>query len=322
MNALKNIIGYRTLKTAVGAIIAILIAEALGLDYAANAGIIVILSVQASKKRSMDLAIMRIGSTFLALGIGTLVFSLMGFTALAFGIYLLIFIPIAVKLKFNDGIVPCSVLVTHLLAIQSVALPALVNELLQMLIGAGIGYVLNLYMPNMEKMLDENSTAIDACFKSILFNMSKWLRDPNVAFEEPIYQKTEKLLKEGYERAWRDYENRLSHDMTYHVKFIEARIVQFEILKHMKKYLKRIHAHYEHTGLVADLTEFIAHEFEGLYTSEDIFSSIEAFRKAAKKMSLPQSRDEFENRATLYEFVNDLEHFLVSNGAIIETLNE
>lgn len=151
MRRIRKYIGMRTIKTAFGAILAVFISQLLNLDYAANSGIIVILSVQSTKKKSKDLAIMRIGSTVLALTIGALVFSFMGFTAVAFGVYLLIFIPIAVQLKFHDGIVPCSVLVSHILSIQSVALPALVNEMMQMFIGAGIGFLLNLYMPSLEK---------------------------------------------------------------------------------------------------------------------------------------------------------------------------
>ena len=155
MQVKRKIFGLRIWKTAIGAAVAVLISQLLHLDYAANSGIIVILSVQSSKKKSLDLAIMRIASTLLALTIGTIVFSLFGFTAFAFGVYLLFFIPSAVKLNLNDGIIPCSVLVTHLLSIKSVSAGALLNEMLQMLIGAGIGFILNLYMPSLEKRLDQ-----------------------------------------------------------------------------------------------------------------------------------------------------------------------
>jgi uncharacterized membrane protein YgaE (UPF0421/DUF939 family) len=320
MNTIRKYIGPRTLKTVIGTIIAVYISQKLNLAYAANSGIIVILSVQHTKKRSLDLAVMRIGSTVLALTIGTVVFSTLGFTALAFGIYLLVFIPIAVKLKFNDGIVPCSVLVTHLLAIQSVTFAALSNEMMQMLIGAGIGFVLNIYMPSLENKLDQDAYEIDQMMKTILKNMAERLRKHDLPTDESLYDNLELKLKEGYERAWKEAENRLNKKVTFYVKFMEARIVQFEILHHMKRYFNRLYATCEQTTMVAELTEYIADQFQGIGMGEEIFEVIESYRKSFKKMDLPTTREEFENRATLYEYINDLEHFLESKDTIVETL--
>lgn len=164
MKTVSRYLGQKTLKTAIGAAIAIFISFSIGLSYGVNSGIIVILSVQSTKKKSRDLAIMRIGSTVLALTIGKLVFTLVGFSSIAFGVYLLFFIPIASRLKFHDGIVPCSVLVSHLLAAKSVTFAMLGNEMMQMLIGAGIGFILNFFMPNLEKQLTEDMRRIDDYF--------------------------------------------------------------------------------------------------------------------------------------------------------------
>ena len=50
---MKFRIGYRTLKTAVGATLAILIAQGLGLENFASAGIITILCIKNTKKKSL-----------------------------------------------------------------------------------------------------------------------------------------------------------------------------------------------------------------------------------------------------------------------------
>ena len=60
VDRIRQFIGLRTLKTAVAAGIAIFIATLIGLSYAANAGIIVILSVQNTKRRSSELARQRL----------------------------------------------------------------------------------------------------------------------------------------------------------------------------------------------------------------------------------------------------------------------
>lgn len=320
MKRIKKHFGYRILKTAFGAMVAVFISQLLNLDYAANSGIIVILSVQSTKKKSIDLAIMRIGSTILALFIGWIVFSTIGFTAISFGVYLLIFIPIAVKLKFNDGIVPCSVLVTHLLSIQSVSLGALFNEMMQMLIGAGIGFLLNLYIPSLEKKLSEDIIEIDQMTKTILTSMAECLRTKATTIDEDLYKRLEHKLKEGYDRAWKESENRFVNRNTHYVQFMEARIVQFEILYHMKRFFKRLYESYEQTLMIATLTELIAEQFQGLDIPQFVYESIDTYRKSFRSMELPTTREEFENRATLYEYLNDLEHFLEVKSTIIETL--
>lgn len=320
MQRIRNYIGMRTVKTVFGAIVAVFISQLLNLNYAANSGIIVILSVQSTKKKSRDLAIMRIGSTILALTIGSLVFSIMGYTAFAFGIYLLIFIPIAVRLKFHDGIVPCSVLVSHLLSIQSIAPPALINEMMQMFIGAGIGFLLNLYMPSLEKKIEQDIVEIDEMVRKILFEMANCLRTKATTIDEVYYMQLEDKLKESYNRVKIESENQLISKKYDHIHYMESRIIQYEILYHMRRCFKRLYASYSQTLMVADLTDMIATNFNGLEISEELSQQIQEYRSAFRLLPLPSSREEFENRATLYEYLNDLEHFLKAKSSLIEEM--
>lgn len=322
MDILKSFIGFRTLKTVIGAAIAVYISQLLGLNYAVNSGIIVILSVQATKKKSLDLAIMRIGSTVLALTIGTIVFTIFGYTAVSFGIYLLFFIPAATRLKFNDGIVPCSVLVSHLVAVQSVAFPSLMNEMMQMLIGAGIGFVLNLYMPSFERKLELDKAEIERLFKEILLHMANCLRTNASALDHTLFDALEKKLKESNNRAWMEAENKLLKEVSHHVKYMEARITQFEILQHMRKYFKRMGGCEAHLNIAADITVLIANRFNKTVSLEEIVEAFKSYRSDFKKMPLPETREAFEKRATLYEYINDLEHLLEAKGAIMASLSE
>ena len=96
---MKNMIGFRTLKTGIGATVAMLIAQKLNLSFSASAGIITILSIQNTKRASCEIAIRRMIATVIALAIGGILFELLGFNALVFGIYIIIFIPVTVRLR-------------------------------------------------------------------------------------------------------------------------------------------------------------------------------------------------------------------------------
>jgi uncharacterized membrane protein YgaE (UPF0421/DUF939 family) len=337
MSLLKQYFGYRTIKTAIGAAIAIFVSQVLGIDYAANTGIIAILSVQSTKKKSRDLAIMRIFSTVLALSIGWAVFSLFGFTAIAFGLYLLLFIPLAAKLKFHDGIVPCSVLVTHLLSIESVSLGALGNEMLQMLIGSSIGFVLNLHIPSLEKKLLEEFVHIDLLMQKILLAMASCLRTQSSDIHEDLYTELEAVIQENHTRALKEHENRLIRGNYAYVTMMEVRMAQFEALLHMKRLFKRLDSQYEQTLILAEFTEEIANGFgtgsidkvnelgkEYHLPDEDhrlehhYMETIELYRRMFQNMPLPQTQDEFEHRATLFVFLNDIEHFIGQRSFTLE----
>lgn len=322
MDEIKHIFGLRTVKTALGAALAIYLSQRLGLSYAVNSGIIVILSIQTTKRKSRDLAIMRLGSTVLALSIGAIMFSLIGFTPLAFGAYVLAFIPLAAKLKFNDGIVPCSVLVSHLLAVQSVSLPWLGNEMMQMVIGAGIGFLLNLQMPSLEKKLNEDILEIEKLQKAILVNMAENLKNHQSSEkEEELYKNLDEKLKKTYERALAESENHLIRNVTYYVKYIEMRSVQFEIMRYMKKYAKKIYKDTERTGMVEALIKIVADQLYELNTKEKLITELAVYKEIFKSMELPTTREDFENRASLYEFVGDLEHLIEVKRSFVDSLD-
>ncbi len=158
-------IGLRTVKTAISAALAMIIAEKLGLLYAPSAGIISVLSVTSTKKTSVMTGIYRLLSLALATILAYICFTFLGFTAIAFGIFLLLFIPAAVYFQLSDGIVVSSVLVTHYLVEKNLSWAIIGNEFLLMSIGVGLALLANSYMPDTEKRLREDQEVIETMFR-------------------------------------------------------------------------------------------------------------------------------------------------------------
>lgn len=306
-----KIIGTRTLKTALGATIAMIIAEALGLRYWVSAGIITILSVQSTKRQSVAIAKKRFGSTLLALCISSIVFLIIGFNPIAFGIYVIIFIPATVRLKVTDGIVVSSVLVTHLLVEKQINFFWIGNEIFLMVVGVGVALLLNLYMPSIEEKLIKDKEQIEECIRQILFEMSSGLRNHSVSInEERQYRDLESMLSKANERAYRNCNNYLFSDVKYYVHYIEMRSAQFQIMKYMRSHFKRLYMTFEQTNLVANFTENVAYAIGERVPLDKLFEDLDNLRNELKNQTLPQTREEFENRAMLYQFLNDMEHFL------------
>lgn len=311
MEKFRKIVGYRTIKTALGAALAIFISQLLGLSYAVNSGIIVILSVQNTKKKSREVAKQRLIATILALAIGVVVFSVIGFNAPAFAVYLLLFIPLATRFGFHDAIVPCSVLVSHLLAIESVAPVWLLNEFMQMVIGAGIGLLMNLHIPSSEGKLKEDSILIEECLKSVLMDMAECFERPlDLTQDENISRKLEAALALGMERSLIEAANHSEGDVPYFVRYMEMRSQQYEILRFMNRYIQKIRFSYVMSEMAADLTRYVAWQIRASDPKDAVLKELEVRKEIYQTLELPKTREEFEDRAALHEYVNDLEHFL------------
>lgn len=68
---------------------------------------------------------------------------------------------------------------------------------------------------------------------------------------------------------------------------------------------------YNQTMMLSELTKNVA---LNIYVDNDcveLIEKLDLLREEYKKMDLPKNRDEFENRALLYQYLNDLEDFLV-----------
>ncbi len=323
MKTIRKYIGYRTLKTAIGATLAIIIAQYIGLSYAVSAGVITVLSVQSTKRKSIEIAIRRLGSTTLALLVAVVVFLLMGYSAVSFGFFLLLFIPIAAALNLNDGIVPSTVLVTHLLIEESVAFSWILNEYGILIVGAGIALLFNIYMPSVEKDIKEAQMNVERLFKKILKSFSEDIIIQSVSIEEEkMFKELNETLLSGFEKAHRLSSNYLSESFLYYVRYMEMRIKQYEILKQMREDLGRVNIYYEQSRMVASLTELVAHQYNELNTAKELIDDLNGYMEIFRNQELPKTREEFENRSSLYQYVRDLQTLLEIKKEFVDSLTE
>ena len=136
----------KSLKITAGAILAILAASCLGLKYSATAGIITILSIQNTKKETIRTAAARAVAFGCALVLSFVCYRLLGYTVLAFGMYLLGFTLVCLLFGWTAAIAMDSVLITHFLAEKTMNVSMMANEIGLFVIGAGIGVLLNLHL--------------------------------------------------------------------------------------------------------------------------------------------------------------------------------
>lgn len=308
---MKITIGLRTIKTAICAAVGILVAQKLGLLYPTAAGVIAILSVTNTKRSSFETGFFRICSLALATGVAYGCFNLLGFNAIAFGVYLLIFIPLAAKGKMSEGIPVSSVLVTHYLMEKSLALSLIGNAFSLLFIGVGLALLANSYMPDISQELRKSQQNIDKKMRQLLLGMSQFL-DEAVEAEscDPLLSQVVAALVAAEETAQRHGENQLLTNDDYYLNYFTMRRLQVNVLSKMNELVNNISYHHGETTQVRELLMFssvtFAEENDGLAIRERIEESLAYYRQA----SLPKTRAEFENRARLYQLLNEFERFI------------
>lgn len=304
-------IGYRTLKTAIGSALAIIIAKWFGLQYATAAGIITILSVGKTRKKSMKIMLKRIISTLLALLISLVLFNIFGFKEIVFGAFLLIFIPLAVKFNVEEGIVVSSVLVTHLLTEKSTSLFWIINEIALMLVGVIVALIVNLYMPNTEDKIKEYQMYIEEHMKEILLKMSFTMKDGKKCFvNNVLLEELENVLEKGRKLTYINLNNNIVQEDKYYVRYMNMRKNQVESIKYMLNHFKEDFSRYEQALIMANFIEKVANSIYENNTAENLLEDLDKLREDFRKMELPKTREEFEIRASLFQFLNDMEQFL------------
>lgn len=306
-----KLIGFRTLKTAVGVVLSILIGKQLGLTYAASAGIITILSIQKTRKKSFKIALKRIVSCMLALAIAAILFNTLGYNEITFGAFLLIFIPVSVQFNAEEGIVVSSVLVSHLLVEKSVHPSLLLNELALMIVGVTVALILNLYMPNIEERIREEQIFIENTIKEILIKMGEIMKGERALIDdEEFFANLETRLRAARKLSYINLNNNFISEESYYVKYMEMRMRQLSILKDMKEHFREDFANYEQSIIMGDFTQKVGSSIYEENTAENLLEDLHKLREVYRSMELPKSREEFESRAALFQFLNDIEQFL------------
>ena len=208
----------------------IYIAQLLGLEFYIAAGIITILCIKVTKKESVQSSLVRVFASLIGLGIGSLLFPLLGYTPLAVAIILLCFIPILVRLKIQDGFITSSVVLLHLYTNQQVDWAILLNEIQLISVGIGIALLMNLYMPNMEKKIIGYRQSIERNFSLILKEMVDYLRYGKSDWDGNEMLETVNLLHEAKSLAFQDVENHLLRKQNTYYFYFEMREKQFELI--------------------------------------------------------------------------------------------
>lgn len=302
---------HRVIKTAFGTFLAIYLAQIMGISYGVTAGIVTIISIQTTKKESVKIAVERFIASLIGLFIAAIFFYFFGYTPFVFGLFILIFMPVCLRFNLFQGFLVTVVLATHILTEKNLSLKILSNEILILVLGALIAIILNLYMPDVTKKIKYTQENVDNLMKKILSYMSDELITGAIFIDEDkIFKELRKELDIGRDLAYKDYNNALFYGSRYEIEVFNTKRAQYKILVRMRRHFYKFFISSEHTFIISEFTRKVGSSIgvDKLYL--EALAELEALREKFKNMPLPKSRVEFESRAVLLQFFNDIEEFL------------
>ena len=299
-------------KMAISATIALIICNILVLQYATVGAVIAILSIQDTRKKALIISYKRIVACSIGILISVILYSVLGNGALIFGLFLIILIPITSRLKTQEGMVPAVVLSTHFLVANHITIALIFNEILLMIIGIGVAAIANIFMPSLEDKFKYDKEWIEEHYRIIISKMSKSLITHTVDInEQKLINEVEKKLYESKETAYKIVNNNFFKSSSYYTDYINMRINQFDIIKRMRVHFQRFNIPVEQMNIMADFTLCVAENISEMNNCKSLLRDLDILRNEFKKMELPKTREEFESRAQLLQFLNDMEEFLL-----------
>lgn len=300
------------LKYFVAAVGAGLIAQALNLDFTTSASVIAILSLLGTQKQTLSIAWKRAQTAVVGLIICLVIFNLIGYTVFALGVFLFIFVPTAHKLRAKDGIVVNTVIATHYLSYGIITPENILNEMLLMGIGIGMGILLNLHMPNLEPELMAYQHEIETGMKNFFLNMSDKLKhmDMNEGMDMASFNYLEKRIKKAKKKATKAQENFIFYKRQDYVSYFQMRLDQYYWLLFMQQHLNKVFVTQYEAEKLSDFVHKIAHQFTPKNDARKLIEELRALRLKFSEKVIPKEEMIFENYAALFQFMNDLEIFL------------
>ena len=306
----KFSIGYRTLKTAVGAAIAIAIAQFFDLHFYTAAGILTILSVQPTKKKSLHAVYTRVVASMIGMALAYVFFEIFGYHAIVLGIMLLLFIPTIVSLGVSEGFVSSAVIMMHIYSQANFTVDLLYNELSLMAIGYSAGLVVNMYMPDIQAELDWYRREIESLYAKIFSEIAKYLKEGDMLWDGYELVKAVEILNKAKALAFQDVENHLTRKENLYYVFFDMRDQQLEIIERVLPKITALPVIVQQSNLVAVFMEELSENVHSGNTASHFREKLVEVKEEFAKLPLPNDHQTFLAMAALYQFIEEMDVYL------------
>lgn len=314
-----------SVKIGVGSSIAILIAQALNLEYAVSAGTVTLLTLMTTKWETIKLSVSRFLTLAITLLLAWVIFSFDIHMWIGYGILLTLVVFIAESFGLRATISVNSVVAAHLVSGQDFSAAAIRNEFLLVLIGVVIAIILNLFHSNIthQRQIIADMRDTENKLQAILIELAVYLSGKEMG--ENVWDDLCALESqlESYTQSAREYQNNTfqSHP-EYYISYFEMRHKQCHILQNLHDEMRQILTMPKQAEMISEFLHYLADYVIEVNSPHRQVERLNEIFEDMKNEELPKTREEFENRAILYHVLMDIQDFLMRKAEFVMNLDD
>ncbi len=300
-------------KLSIGCCIAIFIAWILKLQYFTVAGVITLLTVKNTRKETLKGTLGKIYGFILCILTSYLCFNILGYNLYSFSAYIFIIITFCFLLKIQDVIAMCVVLASHFYLQGSTSLYWILNESAIFIIGAGIGVIINMYIPSNINKIYNRQIKLQEEVSSILIKIADLIVSPNKDYNcSTDLDYLNKLIKNGISDAYDNMNNNLLSDTKFFLEHMEIIKSQSLILENLYSYVSQLSDIPLQGLIVSAFIHKIGYSSFEIETVNSLLDELDRLFISIKNQPLPIDRIEFENRAILFLCLTEIRKLLIN----------
>ena len=306
----KNIL-ISSFKIVLAAIGAIMIASLLHLEFAISAGIVAILTIQPTKRETVNTALGRLYAFVVALVVAFISFRILGVTLTAYFVYLLIFIFLCQLCKWHSAMAMNSVLISHFVTFGVMNVEAVANEVFIFMIGVSAGILANMHLRKRTDYAEQLMQEMDGQIVKILSRMSERILDKDISdYNGECFQVLAQQIELVRKVAEENYNNQFDISDTFDMEYIAMRDKQRMVLYEMYKNVRSLETSPITAKRISDFLKDMSEVFEKGNDGNELLQEFLQMDVWMKSKPLPVERKEFEDRARLFCLMRDMEEFI------------
>lgn len=311
------------IKLVIGTILSCAIAKAMGLSFYASTGIITLLTIQDTKRETLMVSAKRLIIFVVMTVFSLLVYPFWGFHIWAFGLILIPYLFVCLSLKMPEAIAPIAVLCTHYMSAESIVPSMILNEFLILLVGVFMGVILNLFMGDNTHKVVAFQKQTDEKISHILYRMSIYIMEKDRSeYSGSCFQELSELFESLEKEAKLHMNNHVINSEDYFLQYMHMRKRQCVRLREMYEDIMRMQTVEEEAKPISEFLKKIAKEFSEENDVENLLSELGELIQMYRDSVLPETRDEFETRALLYDILCNIKGFLEIKQDFMESIQK
>ena len=300
-----------SIKIILAAIIAIIIASVLKLEFAISSGIVAILTIQPTKKETVKIAVGRLCAFVVALALSYISFLMFDYTVVAFFVYLIVYIFICQMFSWNSAMAMNSVLISHFITVGVMDVQTIGNELAIFVIGVSCGIVANLHLRKRVDYIEKLKRETDGQMLRILSRMSERILNKDISdYNGECFNILRNSIREAKNVAEENYNNQFGSEDTVDIEYISMRDKQCQVLYEMYKSIRNLDSTPHTASKISEFLKKLVEIFPCGHLWQNLQNDFQEMDEYMKGQPLPIERKEFEDRARLFGLMRSIEEFI------------